>query len=65
MLFIELHDGGFPILVNIDRIIFIQDVHDGQVKVWMVGGYTIEPDESYEDIMEMILGVLEDPEEWD
>jgi len=65
VLFIELHDGGFPILVNIDRIIFIQDVHDGQVKVWMTGGYTIEPDESYEDIMEMILGVLEDPEEWD
>lgn len=65
MLFIELHDGGFPILVNIDRIIFIQDIHDGQVKVWMAGGYTIEPDESYEDIMEMILGVLEDPEEWD
>jgi len=31
----------------------------------MTGGYTIEPDESYEDIMEMILGVLEDPEEWD
>ena len=65
-MFIELHLGDWAVMVNIQHIIKIEMKSYQRAAVVMIDGETLDPNESYDEVIELLadaLGDMEDLEE--
>lgn len=54
MKFIELHTSGKAFMVNLEQVLRVSPENPGSVAITDVRGFTVWPDESYDQIRKLI-----------